>query len=567
MIMIRREKTRLIGSIGVAQRRFSSSVAIKSQSIPFHLPLLGGLAVTIAGGFTYLNDLFGGTEGLQRAGSFYTLAIPKYAEYRYHQFCQSPQHVWDKLDKTTAHQALRKMLELKGFYIKTGQICAANIGNAFPKYWQQTLSVLQDQCPFKEFDVVRDIVESEYGKKLEEVFSSFDVTPIGSASIGQVHRATLLDGSRVVVKVMYPEVERLFRGDVRTIRLFAQLAQPVHVPAIEEIEKQFMNEFDYEREAQQLSDVRENLFRAGLEGKGKLCRVPKPYTELARKRVLVMEELYGEKLQVALKKDTERNAKRLGVSVEEMIADIEKKEAEAKIKGEQFQGPTAREYDSYIAAANKQRIAENAWAMLYNITIGLIPGVKVKEFKTRSTLPINHAQIVDDLILIHGHEICVDGKFNGDAHPGNILLLGVEEGKPQLGLIDYGQVPVLPKDMRIIFCKLVIALADENREDIVRLMKEAGYRSKYMDEDNIYLYAKVGYDEDNDTLTGGQHIQLFLERLQSRDPIESLPRPFLMVSRCSTMLRGLGHALHQSRSIAKAWKPIAEKVLRDEGEL
>ena len=514
-----------------------------------------------------MNDLFGGTEGLRRAGSFYALAIPKYAEYRYHQFCQSPQHVWDKLDETTAHEALRKMLELKGFYIKTGQICAANIGNAFPKYWQHTLSVLQDQCPFKEFDVVREIVESEYGKKLEEVFSSFDATPIGSASIGQVHRATLLDGSRVVVKVMYPEVERLFRGDVRTIRLFAQLAQPVHVPAIEEIEKQFMNEFDYEREAQQLSDVRENLIRADLEGRGKLCRVPKPYTELARKRVLVMEELYGEKLQVALKKDTERNAKRLGVSVEEMIADIEEKEAAARLNGEQFQGPTSQEYDSYIAAANKQRIAENAWAMFYNVTIGLIPGVQAKEFKPRSTLPINHAKIVDDLILVHGHEICVDGKFNGDAHPGNILLLGVEEGKPQLGLIDYGQVPVLPKQMRIIFCKLVIALADENREDIVRLMKEAGYRSKYMNEDNIYLYAKVGYDEDNDSLTGGQHIQLFLEKLQSRDPIESLPRPLLMVSRCSTMLRGLGHALHQSRSIAKAWKPIAEKVLRDEGEL
>ena len=514
-----------------------------------------------------MHDLFGGTEGLLRAGSFYTLAIPKYVEYRYHQFRQSPQHVWDKLHQTTAHEALRKMLELKGFYIKSGQICAANIGNAFPKSWQQTLSVLQDQCPFKDFAIVREIIESEYGKKLEEVFSSFDVTPIGSASIGQVHRATLLNGDRVVVKVMYPEVERLFRGDVRTIRLFAQLAQPVHVPAIEEIEKQFMNEFDYEQEALQLNEVRENLIRAGLEGARKLCRVPKPYTELARKRVLVMEELYGEKLQVALKKDTERNAERLGLSVEEMISDIEQKEAEAKLKGGQYQGPTAQEYDSYIAAANKLRIAENAWATLHNVTVGWIPGVQVKEIKPRSTLPINHAKLVDDLILVHGHEICVDGKFNGDAHPGNILLLGVEEGKPQLGLIDYGQVPVLPKDMRIIFCKLVIALADENREDIVRLMKEAGYRSKYMDEENMYLYAKVGYDEDNDTLTGGQHIQMFLEKLQSKDPIESLPRPLLMVSRCSTMLRGLGHALHQSRSIAKAWKPIAEKVLRDEREL
>lgn len=548
-------------------RRLLSSSAKNSEPIPLYVPIVGGLVITVAGGTKYLYDLFGGTEGLQRAGSFYWIALPKYAEYRYHQYRKSPQHVWDKLDMHTAQAALRKMLELQGFYIKSGQICAANIGNAFPKYWQETLSVLQDQCPTHDFIVVREIIESEYGKKLDQVFASFDETPIGAASIGQVHRATLLDGTRVVVKVQYPEVERLFRGDVRTIRLFAQLAQPVHVPAIEEIEKQFMNEFDYQREAQQLSDVRDNLIKAGLEGEGKLCRVPKPYMELARKRVLVMEELKGDKLQVELKKDMERNAKRLGVSLQELVADIAKKEQEAKARGEEFRGPTAQEYDDFISAANKQRVAENTWNMFYNVTIGWIPGMQGKETKPKSELPINHAKLMDDLIYVHGHEVCVDGKFNADAHPGNILLLGVEEGKPQLGLIDYGQVPVLSKKTRLIFCKLIIALAEDNREDIVHWMKEAGYKSKYMNEDNMYLYAKVGYDEDNDALTGGEHIQIFMENLQSKDPIECLPRPLLMVSRCTTMLRGLGHALHQSRSIAHAWKPIAEKVLREEGEL
>jgi predicted unusual protein kinase regulating ubiquinone biosynthesis (AarF/ABC1/UbiB family) len=53
-----------------------------------------------------------------------------------------------------------------------------------------------------------------------------------------VHRATLKDGTRVVVKVKYPKAEPLLRGDVRTIKAFAQLAQPVHVPALEQIEKQ-----------------------------------------------------------------------------------------------------------------------------------------------------------------------------------------------------------------------------------------------------------------------------------------------------------------------------------------
>eukprot|EP00957_Ditylum_brightwellii_P020425 1540026-Ditylum_brightwellii.AAC.1 len=107
---------------------------------------------------------------------------------------------------------------------------------------------------------------------MEEIFSSFDPEPIGAASIGQVHRAKLIDGRPVVVKIMYPEVERIFRGDVRTIKMFAQIAQPVHVPPLIEIEKQFMKEFDYTQESAQQIKVRENLMKAGLaSGPNAIC--------------------------------------------------------------------------------------------------------------------------------------------------------------------------------------------------------------------------------------------------------------------------------------------------------
>ena len=149
---------------------------------------------------------------------------------------------------------------------------------------------------------------------------------------------------------------------------------------------------------------------------------------------------------------------------------------------------------------------------------------------------------------------------------GNILLLGVDEGNPRLGLIDYGQVKQLSKKTRLLLCKLVIALDDDDRDEIVSLMKRLGYKSRDMNQDNIYLYAKVGYDQDNHELTGGKHIQVFMEDLQAKDPIYELPRELLMVSRASTMLRGLAHYLHQSRSVAKIWRPIAEQVLKEERE-
>lgn len=75
-------------------------------------------------------------------------------------------------------------------------MCAANIGNAFPQVWQDTMSVLQDDCPAQPFNVVKSIVESEYGKRMSDIFLAFDEQPIGAASIGQVHRATLKDGSQ-----------------------------------------------------------------------------------------------------------------------------------------------------------------------------------------------------------------------------------------------------------------------------------------------------------------------------------------------------------------------------------
>lgn len=532
--------------------------------LKFSLVAIGGAATASAVAVKFMHDEVGGMDSLNRTANFYSLAIPAYIQYRTHMFLGSSDETWDELDKETSQKGLDKILELGGFYIKSGQTCAANIGNGFPRIWQETMSILQDQCPSKPFTVVRSIIEAEYGKPLETVFASFEEKPIGAASIGQVHRATLRNGKEVVVKVMYPEVEDLFRGDVRTIKMFCQVAQPVHVSPLEEIERQFMTEFDYEQEAIQMDTVRKNLERAGLAGKNKLSVVPKSYPELCTKRVLVMTELKGEKLPEALQKDLELYAVNAGMPVEEFKAREESKLRDMKRKGEDIRGPSAKEFDTYIKLIDAKRRANNMSAALHNYTVGWLPGFEKKAYKNKRMLPINHAKLIDDLIMIHGHEVLVDGYFNGDCHPGNILMLGADQGKPQLGLIDYGQVKSLTKEERLHMCKIILALASDDKKEIVRLMTKAGFKSKSMNEDVIFKYAKVSYDEDNDELTEGKHIQMFMEDLQSRDPIDQLPDCYIMVGRTSVMLRGFAHALRQSRSIAKAWEPIAKKVLQSE---
>ncbi|KAG7364386.1 2-octaprenylphenol hydroxylase [Nitzschia inconspicua] len=534
-----------------------------STKIGWFYPVIGGFFITVAGGIKYVHDHVGGTEGLMRSISFYKYAIPKYLEYRWHMYNQSPDHIWDELDKNAATEGLKKAYELEGFYIKGGQMVAANMGGAFPQIWQDTMSVLQDQVPPQDFEVIRKIVKEEL-PNAQDIFATFEETPIGSAAIGQVHRATLKrDGTPVVVKVRYPNVERILRGDVRTIKMFAQIAQPVHVPALEEIEKQFMTEFDYVQEAEQLNQVQANLKKAGLEGPGKLCRVPKAYMEFCTERVLVMDELHGGKLADGLKKEAKQRAEQEGKTVKQYMADVRQQEEEAKAKGEELKGPTKSEYEFYIGILDKKRKLTNIMHRSYNWTVGLLPGKKVKPIEDKSSLPINHAKMIDDLLHIHGHEILVDGFFNGDPHPGNILLLREKDGSPALGLIDYGQVKRISKETRHLFAKLVIALDEDDKEQIVALMKEAGMKTKNNDPEVFYLYAKVSYAEITEKILQGRHIQVLMEDLEKRDPIVQLPLELIMVSRCSILLRGLALALHQNRNVATAWRPIAERVLEE----
>lgn len=93
----------------------------KNHNIPLWYPLAGGLVITVAGGIKWFHDHVGGTEGLKRSASFYSYAIPKYIQYRYHMYMKSPDEVWEELDRETSRGALQKIKSLGGFYIKSGQ--------------------------------------------------------------------------------------------------------------------------------------------------------------------------------------------------------------------------------------------------------------------------------------------------------------------------------------------------------------------------------------------------------------------------------------------------------------
>ncbi len=190
---------------------------------------------------------------------------------------------------------IRRALEDLGpIFVKFGQILSTR-RDLLPDDIAEELIRLQDQVP--PFDSVRaqQIIEKSFGKPVSELFASFDSQPLASASIAQVHAATMHDGREVVVKVLRPDIEPVIQRDLDLLYTIAGLAErfwqdgkrlhPVDV--IGEFDKVIHDELDLVREAANATQLRRNF-----EGSD-LLYVPKIDWDYAHQNALVMERISG----------------------------------------------------------------------------------------------------------------------------------------------------------------------------------------------------------------------------------------------------------------------------------
>src|SRR5262245_50479173 len=118
------------------------------------------------------------------------------------------------------------LTELGPTFIKLGQLLSTR-PDVVGKELADELKQLQSAAPVDPDDTVRKIVETELGESLEDLYAEFDLTPIASASIGQVHRARLKTGQRVVVKVQHGGIETKVNEDLEVLGGLAQLAEQI----------------------------------------------------------------------------------------------------------------------------------------------------------------------------------------------------------------------------------------------------------------------------------------------------------------------------------------------------
>jgi len=275
-----------------------------------------------------------------------------------------------------ADEPLAVCLDLRGFYVKIGQILSGQ-PDMIPEPYGRSLKVLQEAVPPQPWDLVRNIVEGELGRPLCEVFATFDEAPIGAASIGQVHRATLRDGRGVVVKVQYPDTERFFRMDFEVILRIFEVVNPELVDALAIQRDCFAQEFDYRREAANLRTVYDRVRPrfANLD-------FPQPYDAahpalprgappLVTKRVLVMDACAGETVTKFGEALLARASAARGMTVEAFKEDLL-----ARMKDPAFvddfvrAAPSEWQFELFRRSLLLRNAAANACTFAYNQTAG-----------------------------------------------------------------------------------------------------------------------------------------------------------------------------------------------------
>lgn len=360
----------------------------------------------------------------------------------------APPATWERVHDRVARGLHDLGVHLMGFFVKLCQIVGAR-ADVFAEPFIRRLGRFHDAVPPRPFADVRSWIERELGRPLDEVFARVDAAPLAAASLAQVHRATLRDGSEVVVKVQYPEVARLARVDLASLRLVARLAggmlRQFDVRSIfDEIAEFVALELDFAREARTTERI-----RAALAG-DPTVRVPRLHPEYTTGKLLVLEYLEGIK-----------------------VTDLD------RVRG---------------------------------------AGHDLDEVGRR-------------IGRLYARMIFEQGFFQGDPHPGNLLVLP----GAVIGLLDFGLAKELPPGFGAAVAEMLTRGLAGDVPGAVAAARRAGF--EVHDDQATALPALVL------ALLGDRDEMLHADALIAETPITKVPSHFGLIVRVMLLLNGLSHRM------------------------
>ncbi|XP_041514555.1 aarF domain-containing protein kinase 1 isoform X3 [Microtus oregoni] len=192
-------------------------------------------------------------------------------------------------------RSARRLCELccanRGTFIKVGQHLGA-LDYLLPEEYTSTLKVLHSQAPQSSMQEVRQVIREDLGKEIHDLFLSFDDTPLGAASLAQVHKAVLHDGRTVAVKVQHPKVQAQSSKDILLMEVLVLAVKQLFPDfefmwLVDEAKKNLPLELDFLNEGRNAEKVAHMLKHFDF------LKVPQIHWELSTKRVLLMEFVEG----------------------------------------------------------------------------------------------------------------------------------------------------------------------------------------------------------------------------------------------------------------------------------
>lgn len=200
----------------------------------------------------------------------------------------------ERLNAKTAREIKAAILQLKGLFIKVGQMISI-MTHFLPKAVTEELEGLQDSVPPAPFAAIETRFLEEFKKRPAEIFPRFEETPIASASLGQVHIAYSREGKKYAVKVQYPDIEEIVRIDLKTLRRIFGLLNVLFPQyglkkIYQELREVILEELDFQTEGKNLELIEKNLREEND------LLFPKIYWEYSSARILTLEFMEGVKI-------------------------------------------------------------------------------------------------------------------------------------------------------------------------------------------------------------------------------------------------------------------------------
>ena len=602
----------------------------------------------LVGGIVYQSQKALRSEAFRRATRFWIKVGPMVVHYKFTRWwltkvtkapLETRNAVYQVLHETYSVVAMDVALELKGLYVKIAQVVSSR-PDFIPQPYIELFAATQDSLPQWPIEDVIELIDASLRKSsssskienqnaeqttttellsFEDVFEDIDSIALGSASIGQCHKAkikgkyarellraseresdtdldmNLLPPVDVAVKVMHPGAEERIKHDFSVFRWLCRIALQGWEPFLDELYRQFMSELDYTREANSLATVRSNMRNSPF---AKSVKVPKPLQTLCSKELLVMELFDGTKLSDSLEDELK---KILGADRSQKLMDRKRLEL---VLGKDKLDALDKDKSSSVAVNDSNGESENKNKPATEESIlrecGLATKLRLLKLNKRAQTTI------DMLIDVQGYQILKDGVFQGDPHPGklccavmhyvvsfhfvgrslthpclfvsgNILELGntkrmkkfYHRGTSMLGLIDYGQTKFISDEERLGIARVILALGETNNaassktEAVANAMRDMGFSTKNNDSKVIEQYAGLFFDSDEvgKKLYGCSTPQTYFKILTELDPLDNVPDAAIFVARCGFILRGMGSILGKQIMTSERWSVYAKQAL------